>query len=83
MSSALTDPLDSQNGSKSSFEGAFIMEIEDDALATQKVQDNLLPMLNGLRTITERDVVYRGNITDASVSPRRSRHCRKLVSIYT
>ncbi len=34
-----------------------MMEIEEDALATQKVQDNLLPMLSGLRTITERDVV--------------------------
>ena len=39
MSSTLTDPLDSQNGSKSSFEGAFMMEIEDDVLTTQEAQD--------------------------------------------
>ncbi len=63
MSSTLTDPLDSQNGSKISFEGAFMMEIEDDVLTTQEAQDedtcipcpckmNPLPMPNGLRIIT-------------------------------
>ncbi len=68
MSSTLTNPLDSQNGSKSSFEGAFMMEIEDDVLTTQEAQDevlgllarikmNPLPMPNGLRIITKGDVV--------------------------